>query len=79
MSSGVLSELEEIKRELSSIINELESISSGVRKDFQGIGSEKCASCINNVIGQYRGVQSQLDRISPSKLTEALEKMLSKN
>ena len=41
-----------IKRELASIIRELNDISSGVRNDFQGIGSERCADVINKVNGK---------------------------
>lgn len=64
------SELESIKRELSSVISELVSISEGVTADFYGIGNEKCADCINRVADQYRYVKRQLGKIDTSVLTD---------
>lgn len=43
------SELESIKAELASIINELEDIAAGVQKDFLGIDNYKCSFAINDV------------------------------
>ena len=57
-----------IKRELVSIIRELNDISSGVRNDFQGIGSERCADVINKVNGKYNEALNKLNRIDASKL-----------
>ena len=57
------SELREIKNELSSIIQELESISNGIRKNFVGIGNERCADCIDSVIDQYKYVKRKLNNI----------------
>lgn len=57
-----------IKHELESIIRELNGISSGVRNDFQGIGSEKCADIINKVNGKYNEALKKLNRIDASKL-----------
>ena len=43
-------ELDYICSEINSIIKELENISNGLKKEFIGIGNEKCAECIDNVI-----------------------------
>lgn len=61
----------EIKRELNSIISELESISSGVRSDFTGIGNDKCADCINKVLNQYYYVRQKLNNLDTSTVTES--------
>lgn len=74
MDASAKNELESIKRELKSIIAELQSISNGVRRDFVGIGNEQCAKCIENVLGQYRIVQKQLNNIDTTQATESYAK-----
>ena len=49
------SELESIKAELASIINELEDIAAGVQKDFLGIDNYKCSFAINDVKEDLEG------------------------
>ena len=70
MDANAQRELYEIKIELRNIINEMRSISSGVRRDFSGIGNEKCSDSINKVIDQYTYVQRKLDNIDTSTVTE---------
>lgn len=70
MDASARNELTAIKRELNSIISELESISSGVRNDFTGIGSDKCADCINKVLNQYYYVRRKLNNLDTSTVTE---------
>lgn len=60
----------QIKRELQSIINELDSISSGVRRDFSGIGNEVCADCITRVANHYRDVKRRLDTMDTNILSD---------
>ena len=57
-----------VRNELKSIINELDSISDGVRNEFQGIGNEKCADVINKVNSEYRKALNKLYNIDASKL-----------
>lgn len=57
-----------IMNELTSIINELNRISYGVRNDFQGIGSEKCANVIDSVNQKYIEALRKLKQIDASKL-----------
>lgn len=71
MDVNAQAELNSIKRELSSIISELENISNGVRKDFVGIGNEQCANCIDRTINQYRVVQRKLNNMDTSTVTES--------
>lgn len=70
MTQSALNELYDIKKELSSIIGELESISYGVRYDFTGIGSNLCANKIDNAIRQYRIVARLLNNIDTSKVAQ---------
>lgn len=67
-------ELYLIKRELQQIINELESIASGIGGGFEGIGQEKCASRIYQVADHYRYVSGKLNNIDTSKVTESFAK-----
>lgn len=60
MDANARAELESIKRELSSIISELEDISQGIRKDFVGIGNLRCAACLDSVISNYRRARKKL-------------------
>ena len=71
MDAAAKRELESIKKELNSIINELESISNGVRKDFIGIGNDKCADCIDKVVNQYYYVIRKLNNLDTSTVTES--------
>ena len=57
-----------VRNELGSIIRELNDISSGMRNNFQGIGSERCADVISNVAVQYHEALRKLNRIDASKL-----------
>lgn len=77
MNASAKSELASIKKELNSIISELESISKGVRNDFSGIGSNKCADCIDKVLDQYYYVRKKLNNLDTETLTESFAKALS--
>ena len=74
MNASARAELASIKRELNSIISELEDISRGVRRDFSGIGNEQCANCIDRVANQYRGVKRSLDNMDTSTVTPSYAK-----
>lgn len=74
MDANAQYELYLIKKELQIIINELDNISYGVRRDFSGIGSEKCSDCISNVANKYRSVKYKLDNINTSKVTQVYKK-----
>lgn len=45
-----MKQTQNIEKELRSIIRELQSISDGIRRDFSGIGQERCAQCLDAVI-----------------------------
>ena len=69
MDASTKAELESIKRELRSIINELDEISRGVKKDFVGIGNERCAACISQVAEKYREASRKINNINTSRVT----------
>ena len=71
MDANASIELNLIKRDLKSIIDELEEISCGVRRDFQGIGNETCADCIYRAAEQYRWVKGKLDNLDTTTVTES--------
>ena len=74
MDASASAELESIKRELRSIISELDSIAAGVRKDFVGIGNERCANSIESVANHYRGVLRKLQNMDTGTVTESFAK-----
>ncbi len=63
-------ELESIKTELQSIIDELRDISYGVNRDFDGIGSEHCSASIQKAANHYDDVKSRLNRIDTTIVTD---------
>ena len=63
-------ELYLIKQELQSVINELDDIANGIKRDFANIGNEQCAACVKRVADKYRTVKRKLDNIDTSKVTE---------
>ncbi len=70
MDAKAQQELADIKTELKNIIAELRTISYGVRTGFSGIGSEKCANVIDDVVDQYKIVQKTLDTMDTSAVAE---------
>lgn len=71
MDSSARSELNSIISELNSIITELEDISHGVRYDFNNIGNEKCAECIDKVLSNYYTVRRKLNNMDTFTVTES--------
>ena len=69
MNAGAQAELDAIRRELSAIIAELADISAGVRTEFAGIDSNKCADCLDSVLEQYKYVRRILNNINTEELT----------
>ena len=63
MNVDAKKELDSIKTALSAEIRELEDISSGLRREFQGIGTERCVEVIDGVISKYRTVLRKLNNI----------------
>ena len=70
MDAKAKAELNAIVNELNSIIGELESISRGVRRDFTGIGNDRCANCLDSAVEQYRVVKRKLENIDTTTVTE---------
>lgn len=70
MDANARYELNCIKKELDSIISELESIRNGVKKDFAGIGNEQCAVCIDRVLNKYYYVSRCLRNLDTTTVTE---------
>lgn len=66
--------LNDCKTELRSIINELRSIESGVRNDFNGIGEQLCGDCIDKIADKYQYVLGKLDKVNPNRLAEWMTK-----
>jgi hypothetical protein len=71
MDAKAQKDLYEIKCELQSIINELDSIARGVRNDFSGIGNDKCAQAICIVADRYRKSKKKLVNLDTSKVTSS--------
>lgn len=69
MERADMNELNSIKRELQQIINELDSISTGVRNDFANIGNNKCATRIKEVANNYRSVLRKLNSLDTNTVT----------
>lgn len=63
MDNNSKKELDSIRLELSSVIRELQDISNGIRKDFDGIDSCLCSNCINTVIAKCKKAQEQLKKL----------------
>ena len=68
MNAGAQAELDAIRAELSAIIAELADISEGVRTEFAGIDSNKCADCLDSVLEHYKHVRNILNNINTEEL-----------
>lgn len=62
MEQNLNIELKQITSELQEIISVMERISGGIRSDFRGIGSEYCASCLNNVAKEFRTTAKNIEQ-----------------
>lgn len=60
--------LNECKREMRSIINELRDIEYGVRHDFSGIGEQLCGDCVDKIADKYDSVLRRLERVDYTRL-----------
>lgn len=69
-------EINNIRAELSGIINELESIESGIRRDFQGIGNDVCAARLGALRSTLSQAHSALGSIDMNALTPEFEAKL---
>jgi archaellum component FlaC len=74
MNSSAQNRLYSIKQEIQTIINELEHISDGINRDFEGIGNARCASSVNRIAEHYKHVKRKLNNIDTSKVTEQFAK-----
>lgn len=63
-------ELYLIKRELQSIINELDDIAYDIRRDFDNIGEDQAAACVSRVADKYRIAKRKLDNIDTKRVTD---------
>lgn len=70
MASGTDRRVENIKSEIRSINNELSDCSSLLRSQFQGIGTDMCSDCLDDIISQLQYVITRLNRIDTSSLTQ---------
>ena len=55
--------LNECRRELRAIIAEMRDIEGGVRSNFDGIGEDLCADCIDKVASRYEYVLQRLNGV----------------
>ncbi len=67
-------ELYLIKQELQSIINELDDVASGIKKDFCNIGNEQAAACVYKVAEKYRTAKRSLEKIDTKKVKQEYAK-----
>lgn len=60
MTAGERSELEGIKRDLRSVILQMEDLAAQLRGGFSGIGSEYCAKAVEMAAAKCKLVQKSL-------------------
>ncbi|MDR2591056.1 MAG: hypothetical protein LBC71_08750 [Oscillospiraceae bacterium] len=71
MTANTQREISEMKRELKSIITEIEAIEKNLRTDFIGIGSNVCASRLKSLLNDrlYKA-QKSLNNMNTSIVTD---------
>ena len=65
--------LEECKREMRSIIREMQDIEGGVRRDFSNIGQNLFADSIDKIISKYEYVSRELNKVDQNLLSAFIE------
>ncbi|MFI3312537.1 MAG: hypothetical protein R3Y62_01490 [Eubacteriales bacterium] len=64
--------LSQCRTELRSILTEMESIESGIRSDFTGIGQDLCGNCLEKVITRYEYALTKLNNVNENRLASWL-------
>lgn len=70
MESMAKNELYSIRRDLDSVIQELEFLSTKIRNEFEGIGNYKCADCIDKSLENCNFARKKLYNLDTSTITE---------
>lgn len=70
MDAAGKKKLQTVKAELNAVIRELESLSGSVRSDFEGIGNDKCADAMEDVLKQCYTVRGKLNAIDTGRLVK---------
>ena len=73
MTQTARNELSAIQRDLTSIITELKSVESGIRRDFKGIGNDVCANRIGSVTGKLEQASRMLTNLDTTSLAPGFE------
>jgi hypothetical protein len=66
--------LEECKREMRSIIQELRDIEWDVRHNFTGIGEQLCGDCIDKIADKYDYVSHELSKVNYNFIASLIER-----
>ena len=69
--ADVKGEVKAMINDLNSIIAELSEIANGLRSEFEGIGTERCATSVESVISNCRTVRSKLQNMNLYKVTDS--------
>lgn len=64
-------DLQYVKSQLNGVINRLTNITYELRSEFKGIGTENCASLIDEAIAKYRKALRLLENIDVSNINGA--------
>jgi len=73
MTQKAKNELSAIQRDLTNIINELRSVENGVRRDFQGIGNDVCASRLSTVTTRLEQASRMLKNLDTTTLAPGFD------
>ena len=73
---GFSGELSAIKRNISGIISELDSIAYAMNKEYSNVGNDKCASFLYSVSGKFREVSYRLGGISAQDLEDSYRRAI---
>ena len=73
MDAAARAELDAICSELNAVIGELEQVSTGVRRDFAGIGNQRCADCLDHVLERYYFVRRKLNNMDTTRLAQGFQ------
>lgn len=76
MDPNVVNNVENLKKELQGIINELNSISYSVRTEFEGVGNNICAERLSYLAACYSGVLNMLSNVNYDSLSEEFKAKL---
>ena len=67
MGASEKAELYFVKKDLNKVIIEMDDIATSIKGDFEGIGEDKCANCVQSINSTFQRIKQKMNYIDTSE------------